>query len=133
MPFYLERYLKLSRKRGFITTSFTLYLWDFRLIIGGIYHSKLGKRLHLTMGILIKKNNAVFLFKSYINNNFYTIAILECFCVLGLGLMMSKILNLIYSIFPPSYKLSGVTIIYDFSFGLLSNFGLSFNLLNPSI
>ena len=119
MPFYLERYLNYPEKEVLLLQVSLFICGILGLIIGGIYHSKLGKRLHLTMGILIKIM-LYFLFKSYINNNFYTIAILECFCMLGLGLMMSKILNLIYSIFPPGYKLSGVTIIYDFSFGLLS-------------
>ncbi len=119
MPFYLEHYLNYPEKEVLLLQISLFVCGILGLIIGGIYHSKLGKRLHLTMGILIKIM-LYFLFKSYINNNFYTIAILECLCMFGLGLMMSKILNLIYSIFPTSYKLSGITIVYDFSFGLFS-------------
>jgi hypothetical protein len=119
MPFYLERYLNYPEKEVLLLQISLFICGILGLIIGGIYHSKLGKRLHLTMGILIKIM-LYFLFKSYVNNNLYVIGVLECLCMFGLGLMMSKILNLIYSIFPASYKLSGITIIYDFSFGLLS-------------
>lgn len=119
MPFYLEHYLNYPEKEVLLLQILLFIFGILGLIIGGIYHSKLGKRLHLTMGVLIKIM-LYFLFKSYVNNNLYIIGILECLCMFGLGLMMSKILNLIYSIFPANYKLSGITIIYDFSFGLLS-------------
>lgn len=119
MPFYLQRYLNYPEKEVFLLQISIFICGILGLILGGVYHAKLGKRLHLTMGVLIKVI-LYFLFKSYVHNNIYVIGLLECLCMFGLGLMMSKVLNLIYSIFPPAYKLSGVTLIYDFSFGLFS-------------
>ena len=126
MPFYLQHYLHYPEKEVLLLQISLFICGILGLVVGGIYHDKLGKRLHLTMGVLIKIM-LYFLFKSYVSNNIYIIGVLESLCMFGLGLMMSKILNLIYSIFPAMYKLSGVTLIYDFSFGLFSGLSVYFS------
>jgi len=123
MPFYLVRYLNYAEKNVF-TLQVVIFLCSIvGLVIGAMYHKILGRRLHLTLGILIKII-LYFLFKAYVNNNFLQIVLFECLCMLFVGLMLSKIITILDSIFEPQYKLNSISIIYNYSFGFFSGLAI---------
>lgn len=141
MPFYLVRYLNYSESSVF-NLQVVIFLFSIAgLVLGAIFHQKLGRRLHIVLGLLIKII-LYFLFKAYIKNDYIQILIFESICMLFVGLMLSKILTVLDSIFEVKYKFGSISIIYNLTFGFFSGLGVflstyliskSGNLYIPSI
>lgn len=88
------------------------------IIIGGMMHELIGRKFHLTMGLIIKLLLFV-LFRLYLKHDYYFITVLGSIMLFCVGMMVSKLFLILNSIFNSNERLYGIAITYNMSWSLM--------------
>ena len=121
MPYFLVKFLHYSVQRVYFMQLFIISCGIVGFIVGGIFHTKIGRKFHLTLGLIIKLLIFI-MFHFYVSHDFEFVAIIGAGCLFCCGLMASKILVILNSIFAVPSRLYGIALTYNLSWGLMFGF-----------
>lgn len=121
MPYFLVKFLHYSVQRVYLMQLFIISCGIVGFIVGGIFHTKIGRKFHLTLGLIIKLLIFI-MFHFYVSHDFKFVALIGAGCLFCCGLMASKILVILNSIFAVPSRLYGIALTYNLSWGLMFGF-----------
>ena len=121
MPFFLIHYLRYPEQDVFIAQIIIMLIGIVGFIVGSTFHAKIGRRTHLTIGLVIKLLMFV-LFKLYFNHSIYLMGIIGSVCLFLFGVMAAKILLMLNSVFATQSRLFGIAFTYNLSWNLMFGF-----------
>jgi MFS family permease len=121
MPFFLIHDLNYDKDSVFIMQIIMMIVGILGFLVGSIYHAKIGRKIHLTIGLIIK--GLIFiLFKLYFNHSIFWIDLIGSLCLFSFGVMAAKILLMLNSVFCTQSRLFGISFTYNISWGLMFGF-----------
>lgn len=121
MPYFLVKFLHYSVQRVYFMQLLIISCGIVGFIVGGIFHTKIGRKFHLTLGLIIKLLIFI-MFHFYVSHDFKFVALVGAGCLFCCGLMASKILVILNSIFAVPSRLYGIALTYNLSWGLMFGF-----------
>ncbi|MBP7782122.1 MAG: hypothetical protein KA049_04145 [Burkholderiales bacterium] len=121
MPYFLVKFLHYSVQRVYFMQLLIISCGIVGFIVGGIFHTKIGRKFHLTLGLIIKLLIFI-MFHFYVSHDFKFVALIGAGCLFCCGLMASKILVILNSIFAVPSRLYGIALTYNLSWGLMFGF-----------
>lgn len=121
MPYFLVKFLNYSVEAVYLMQLFIISCGIVGFILGGIFHARIGRKFHLSLGLLLKL--LLFLmFHFYVSHDFEFVMFIGASCLFCCGLMASKILMILNSIFVAPSRLYGIALTYNLSWGLMFGF-----------
>lgn len=121
MPYFLVKFLHYSVESVYFMQLLIISCGIIGFICGGIFHIRIGRKFHLSLGLLIKL--LLFLmFHFYVSHDFEFVMFIGAACLFCCGLMASKILVILNSIFAVQSRLYGIALTYNLSWGLMFGF-----------
>lgn len=121
MPYFLVKFLHYSVENVHLMQLFIISCGIVGFIFGGIFHAKIGRKFHLSLGLFIKLL-LFLLFHFYVSHDFEFVMVIGAACLFCCGLMASKILVILNSIFAVQSRLYGIALTYNLSWGLMFGF-----------
>ncbi len=122
MPSYLNHYFNYTKLQTHIISLFEIMGFISGQLIAAFFHEKLSKNFFITSGFFFKAL-LVFTFHSYIRHDIFVVAGLNTLCCFIFGFFVAKLPVIMICSFPRQMRFSGVSIVYNISFGVM--FGVS--------
>lgn len=119
LPSYLSEYFHYPRWQIHLNGVCVVIGFILGLAIAIFYHENLNKNFYLSLSFIMKIL-LVFVFHSYLRHNLFETLMLNAVCSCLFGFFMAKLPILVISAFPPELRYAGVSLIYNFSFGVIS-------------
>lgn len=121
MPFYLIHFLYYKAADVFLLSTISTAFGIIGFLLSGYYHKTIGKKWHLSIGIILKIILFI-LFRLYVHHDLALTILFGSLCLFFTGLLLGKTPLILNSIFPANTRLHAISITYNLSHGLMFGF-----------